>query len=320
MTEAGPSDRSDVAVVLGRTERDLDPGQPERGGGVRVLGYGEISVALDVAELPGQVCKRMSGFADHSSAAAYVALMGDYLAELREAGVTVAPTDVVTVPRPGRAPVIYLVQPRLAEESLGDHILRTGDDGTLRAAIAQVLTVVARIALRSADRRDRSEVALDGQLSNWSFSPDPAAEDPVLIDVGTPFVRRGGVHAMDREVLLAPVPSGIRAYYRRRQLVEAYLDDYFVPRTVALDLLGNFHKEGAAARLPVGLDVVNSWLEDAELPGPHKAVTAEEVGQYYRKDADLLALYLRLRRMDRFLRTRVLRGSYDYVLPGDVPR
>jgi hypothetical protein len=320
MTDPGATDRSDVAVLLGRIERGLDPGHPESGGDVRVLGYGEISVALDVAELTGLVCKRMSGFADDRSAAAYVALMGAYLDELREAGVTVAPTDVVTVPRPGRPPTVYLVQPRLDEESLGDHILRTGDDGTLRAAIGQTLAVVARLALRSADRRDGSEVALDGQLSNWSFTPDPTAADPVLIDVGTPFLRRGGTHALDREVLLAPVPPGIRAYYRRRRLVEAYLDDYFVPRTVALDLLGNFHKEGAAARLPLGLEVVNGWLAYAEFPGPHGAVTEEEVGDYYRKDADLLALYLRLRRLDRFLRTRVLRGTYDYVLPGRVRR
>ena len=49
-------------------------------------------------------------------------------------------------------------------------------------------------------------------------------------------------------------------------------------------------------------------------------VTADEVERYYRKDADLLALYLRLRRMDRLLRTRVLRRTYDYVLPGRVAR
>ena len=44
------------------------------------------------------------------------------------------------------------------------------------------------------------EVALDGQLSNWSFGAagdvdggEPGEPDsgPVLIDVGTPFMRRG---------------------------------------------------------------------------------------------------------------------------------
>lgn len=309
---------AEVAAVLARTERALDPGAPERGGAVRVLGYGEISVALAVADLPGLVCKRMSGFAHEASATRYGRLVEDYLVRLGRAGVQVAPTDVVTVQRTGRPPVVYLVQPRLAADSLGDHLLRTADDETLQSALTAALGVVSRLARHSGEAG--VQVALDGQLSNWSFADDPAAAAPVLVDVGTPFIRRHGEHAMDREVLLAPIPPGLRAYYRRKRLVEAYLDDYFTPRTVAVDLLGNFHKAGAAARLPLGLAVVDAWLAAGGLPGPLDPVSGQEVERYYRKDADLLALYLRLRRMDRFLRTRVLRRTYDYVLPGHVAR
>ena len=102
----------EVAAVLARTEQALDPAAPERGGAVRVLGYGEISVALTLAELPGLVCKRMSGFADEASAARHVRLVEDYLVRLEQAGVRVAPTELVTIGRPGRPPVVYLVQPR----------------------------------------------------------------------------------------------------------------------------------------------------------------------------------------------------------------
>jgi hypothetical protein len=313
-----PPAPADLVGVLSRTEQSLDPGDPERGGAVTVLGYGEISVALAVSDLPGMVCKRMSGFADDDSASRYVLLVRDYLGRLEGAGVSVAPTQVVTVDRAGRAPVVYLAQPRLPAESLGNHLLRSADDAVAGGALTAALDVVARLARHTGT--DGEEIALDGQLSNWSFAPDPASTAPVLIDVGTPFVRRRGEHAMDREVLLAPVPPGLRAYYRRKRLVEAYLDDYFVPRTVAVDLLGNFHKEGAVARLPLGLEVVNAWLGAGDLPGPTDPVSADEVERYYRQDADLLALYLRLRRMDRFLRTRLLRRTYDYVLPGHVER
>lgn len=312
-------EREGLAAVLAATERTLDPGDPERGGRVRVIGHGEISVALSVAELPDLVCKRMSGFADPGAAATYVELVEDYLTRLTDAGVRVAPTEVLTVPRDGRPPVVYLVQPLLPRESLGNVLLHTADDATVRSAVRAALDVVARLA-RTSGTGAGDEVALDGQLSNWSFAADPLSAEPVLVDVGTPFVRRDGAHALDVELLLAPVPPGIRAYYRRKRLVEAYLDDYFVPRTVALDLLGNFHKEGAVARLPLGIAAVDEWLEGGDLPGPREPVSAEEVERYYRKDADLLALYLRLRRMDRFLRTRVLRRQYDYVLPGHVSR
>jgi hypothetical protein len=333
--DPGPADLDRLLAVLDRTEARLDPGDPEAGGHVSVIGYGEISVALEIAELPGLVCKRMSGFSGPSSVSQYLDLVTGYLAELADAGIQVAPTTQVPVRRPGRPPVVYLVQPRLASESLGNSLLHWADDATVAAALRLALDEVARLARRSAERTDGVEVALDGQLSNWSFpdvttagrpvgapegEPEPDLAAPVLIDIGTPFIRRGGRHAMDREVLLAPVPPGLRAYYRRSGLVEAYLDDYFVPRTVALDMLGNFHKEGASERLGLGEGVVNEWLAGADIPGPREPIHVTEVAEYYRKDADVLALYLRLRRMDRFLRTRLMRREYDYVLPGNVQR
>lgn len=337
-------DRDRMLAALDRTEAQLDPSHPTDAGRVQVIGYGEISVALEVADLPGLVCKRMSGYRDAASVSAFMDLMHGYLAELAAADVRVVPTEAIPVSRPGRPPVVYLVQPKLDPQTLGTSLLRTADDDALAVAIRQALDAVARLARRTTDRTDGVEVALDGQLSNWSFAPAgsppagsppagsppagsaPAASapsgapGPVLIDVGTPFVRHRGSHVMDREVLLAPIPPGLRAYYRRRGLIEAYLDDYFVPRTVALDLLGNFHKEGATDRLDVGQSVVNDWLATADVPGPSDPIEAGEVTQYYRKDADLLALYLRLRRMDRFMRTKALRREYDYVLPGSVAR
>lgn len=331
-------DRDDLRAVLDETERKLDPAAPETGGAVRVLGYGEVSVALTVDSLPGMVCKRMSGFSSDLAVGAYEQLVAHYLVELGDAGVHVAPTTTVAVRRPGRHPVVYLVQPALEPSTLGHRLLASADDATLAVVIQLALTQVAMLAARTAGREDGTEVALDGQLSNWSFGgsetgpavgsapapnrtePAPALPAPVLVDVGTPFIRRDGAHAIDREFLLAPVPAGIRAYYRRRGLVEAYLDDYFVPRLVAVDLLGNFLKEGHPQRVPLGLGVVNEWLASADIPGPRDQVSVAEVEAYYRKDADLLALYLRLRRVDRFLQTRVRRRQYDYVLPGRVQR
>jgi hypothetical protein len=141
----------------------------------------------------------------------------------------------------------------------------------------------------------------------------------VRIDVGTPFIRRAGRHSLDARVILAAAPPGIRALLLRF-VVDSYLDDYFVPRTVAVDLLGNFHKERAAHRIGTGLDVVNQWLATADIPGPRDPIRAAEVDRYYRRDSQLLGLFLQARRADRAVRTKVLRQDYDFLLPGRVRR
>ncbi len=134
-----------------------------------MLAYGEISAALLVPGLEGRVCKRMSGFADHAMAATYCDLVGEYVAVLSDNGVRVVDTEVVLLDRPGRPPVVYLVQPLL--EALGNQILHTAPDPDLAAAIHTVMDRVWGLHQRA----DPPEVAIDAQLSNWSFS-DP--DDP----------------------------------------------------------------------------------------------------------------------------------------------
>jgi len=323
-------DRERLLAVLEGTERRLDPANPESGGDVTVLAYGEISAALTTDELPGLVCKRMAGYPDEASVGAYLDLVDEYLTELTAAGISVVATEAIPVHRPDRPPVVYLVQPRMDPRTLGHTLLQASDEEGLAAVIGQVLDSVALLSQHSAARTDGVEVALDGQLSNWSFAATvPPQGDklpgtgstpkPTLLDVGTPFIRRNGRHSLDARVVVSPAPPGIRALLLRF-VADSYQDDYFVPRTVALDLLGNFHKEGAPERIDTGLDVVNRWLATADIPGPRDPISAREVADYYRQDARLLGVFLHARRADRAIRTKVLRQRYDFLLPGKVAR
>ncbi len=289
----------DVKDVLQRLEEDLDPAHPD---GVTVLAYGEISAALLVPGVEGRVCKRMSGFADHSMAQAYATLVCDYIDTVRGTGIRVVDTDIVPVVRGGRAPVVYLVQPLL--DRLGNQELKAAGDPELAALIHTVMDRVWALHLRA----EQPETAIDAQLSNWSFT-DP--DDPVLIDVGTPFVRSAAGYLFDQEILLSAIPPGVRAYYRRKGSVTEYMDDYFDPRLVAVDLLGNFIKEGASARLPEGIVAANEWLQAHDLA----PINRPEVDAYYKQDAATLELFLRVRRLDRAAK-RLLRREYDFILPG----
>ena len=192
-------------------------------------------------------------------------------------------------------------------EDLGHHVLHSASDVELAAAIQVVMDRVWALHQRT----DSPEVAIDAQLSNWSFT-DPG--DPVLLDIGTPFMRNDGKHVFDVEIVLSAMPPGIRSYYRRG-VAAAYMDDYFVPRLVAVDLLGNFIKEGATARLPEGIVAANDWLAAHDL----EPIQRSEVDEYYKKDAAALELFLRVRRADRAVR-RLFRRDYDFILPGKVKR
>jgi Family of unknown function (DUF6206) len=291
-----------VKQLLQQVEATLDPAHPR---GVEVLAYGEVSAALLVPGLEGRVAKRMSGFADHPMATAYCDLLEQYLAVLRATGVSVVDTEAVVVDRPSRPPVVYLVQPLLGD--LGHRLLHTASGAELTRAIQLVLDRAWALHRRT----DPPEVAIDAQLSNWSFA-DPG--DPVLLDVGTPFMRRDGTHLFDVEIVLSAMPPGIRSYYRRG-VAAAYMDDYFVPRLVAVDLLGNFVKERATARLPEGIRAASDWLASHGL----EPVGRFEVEEYYRKDAAALELFLKVRRADRAVR-HLFRREYDFILPGPVAR
>jgi Family of unknown function (DUF6206) len=321
-------DRDGVARALTEFEQRLDPAHPEAAG-AHVLAYGEISAALTlpgVEALDGLVVKRMSGFADVDAATEYQRLLNEFLDRLASVGIRTVDTLSVDIVVPGRHPTVYLLQPLLDRETLGHRLLHEADDQTLRQAVTLVLGQTVKVfAANAANPAD--QVSIDAQLSNWSL-PVQESGDPVLIDVGTPFIRRGGKHAFDQEILLSAVPPGIRNYYRWKGTASEYMDDYFEPRLIAVDLVCNLHKEGAPKRIPTALAAANDWLAGPvrELqtllgsgPGPEVPITEQEVSDYYRDDAATLELFLRVRRADRAVR-RVFRRRYDFILPGPVQR
>lgn len=308
-----------TAAALREFESHLDPAQPEAGGEARVIGYGEISAALILQALPGLVCKRMTGFADMREVAQYATAVRDYLSELGAQGVRIADTRLAVVSGKGGRPVVYLVQPLLDPRGIAANILRGDSDERLLACLASVLDTVWNLLKANTLRSDGRIVAVDAQLSNWWFAPD-SAEAPTLIDVGTPFMRRDGRDECGTNFFLAPVPAPLRWYYRRQRAVENYIDDYFDPRAVVLDVLGNFHKEGVPHRISLALPLANQWLAKISGNTPTETISTKNVQDYYQKDAADLELYLRLRRADRWVKNKLLCQQYPFILPGPIQR
>jgi hypothetical protein len=309
----------DAADRLAAFERALDPARPTAAPGVELLGWGEVSAVLGLPALPGWVCKRMAGFRDEAAVERYVGVVRRYVDTLTSDGVRVVETRLVPLRVERRRPVAYLLQPRLDPARLGHRLLRDAPDEVLGTCLEGALDVVLRVHRANRARRDGRELGVDGQLSNWHYPL--SGGEPALLDVGTPFMRLRGADELDVELFLAAVPPIARAWYRHQRAVERYLDDYFEPRRVLVDLLGNFHKEGRPDRLPFAVARSNCWLaaHAAEL-GDARPIEEAAVSRYYRRDAAQLERFLRARRLDRWLRTRLLRQRYDFVLPGPIRR
>jgi hypothetical protein len=79
---------------------------------------------------------------------------------------------------------------------------------------------------------------------------------------------------------------------------------------VTIDLIANFYKEQRAELIPDLVEEANRFFAEETPDLGVEPISVKEVDSYYREDALIWSLYLNLRRLDRFLRTRLLRRDY----------
>lgn len=270
--------------------------------GLRILGYGEITLVIGwPTDRPVVACKRLPVFPSASVADRYAERFEHHLTLLADRGVVPVPSTLRMVHGgvPGER-VGYVVQPVVPAGSLGPDVLRASDPDPdhplLRAVCAAVPDVVD----------DRT--GIDAQISNW------AVVDGVVqyLDVTTPmlFDERGRIE-LDMGLFLAAYPWLLRAPIGRfvaPGVVGAYRD----ARHVLLDLVANLRKERLDDWVPAALEAANAVVAPA--------LTAEEARRYYRSDARLWEVMLRLRRADRWWQSRVRHRTYPFLLPHTIDR
>ena len=106
----------------------------------------------------------------------------------------------------------------------------------------------------------------------------------------------------------------------RWQFLQEVLDRYYDTRSVLIDLVANFHKEGGADLIEGALSVINGMIDEKGLIDQIHPLTRSEVDLYYKNDAFIWSLFLSLRRMDRAIKTKILRHRYNFILPGRIKR
>jgi len=308
-------------ALLSDFENGLNPAFPEKSRIVpTILGYGEISTAFCIEQMPDIALKRMPPFADIESAGNYGRIVETYCRRLREdCGVRVVPHSTCTVKNRFGEYIVYVAQPRLNTDALGNTKLKRQSAGHMTAMVS---AAAARILAVGGKNRNDAAVSLgiDGQLSNWHFAAEnPPFEEPRFFDITTPMLRINGVELLDAEIFLKSTPAPL-VWLVRWQFLREVLDRYHDTRQVLIDLAANFYKEGRAEMIDNAIAVINAEVARHPLDPPVAPLTRMEVDRYYKNDAFIWTLFLKLRRADRFIQTRLLRRRYNFILPGKIER
>lgn len=320
----------DVGLDLLRAfERGLDPRRPERSKvPARILGYGEISTVFEIQtpELQGLACKRLPLFRSHAEVARYRQAYEEYNRLLSE-------SIGLRIPRHGHAvflddrghPVFYIIQERLPSASVASraiHLLGTED---VLLLVRQVLGELLKVSEFNS-RQTHLQVAIDGQISNWSIdgldarNPRmPAGASLLYLDTSTPLFRVEGVEQLDPELFLRSAPSFL-VWLLRLLYLKDVVNRYYDLRLVTLDLIANFLKEQRPELVPRLVELANVFFARQASQFGLRPITEQEVHAYYREDARIWSLYLAMRKIDRFLRTRLLGRPYPYILPEKIQR
>ncbi|MFC2015479.1 DUF6206 family protein [Chloroflexota bacterium] len=309
-------------------ERGLDPQHPESGPiPARVLGYGEISTVFEIQAdgLRGRAFKRLPLFETAEEVAPYSQTFEEYNRLLtEEVGLRLPSQDHVWFPRPSGLPVFYIIQPQLAAQSIGHRAIQQLPPGGTYDLVRRIMDEMAKVWTFNQQHKDL-KIGLDGQISNWSIGGmetqggTPGGESLTYLDTSTPLFRVRGVEQLNAELFLRSAPSFL-AWILRRLFLQDVLDRYYDFHLVAIDLAANFYKEQRPELIPGVVRVINEVFAGEASHLDVEPITEEEVRSYYREDALIWTSYLFARKVDRFIRVRLMWSEYPYILPEKIDR
>ena len=316
-------------ALLEEFERHLDPRHPEESEiPARVLGYGEISTVFEIGTDAQKdiAYKRMPIFVNGEELVEYEKIFNEYIRLLTDkVGLELPPYDYTSLTSDTGRLVMFLAQKKLNPGAIGNKAMRIlPPEETIRLARA-VLRELKKVWLYN-NKKEEYEIGIDGQISNWyikDFDPvDPRLPDDielVYFDTSTPLFRVDGVEQLDPELFLRSAPS-FMVWLVRWLFLEDVMTRYYDFRLVAIDLVGNFYKEQLPEMIPELVDMANDFFTGEAKELGIEPITIKDVKSYYREDALIWTLYLSMRKFDRFLRARILRKEYPYILPGKIKR
>jgi len=314
--------------LLKELELTIDTVNPEKGKvPIRILGYGEITLVFEIVnDEYNYAYKRLPIFETHEQAKKHEYIFREYNRFLNEEiEIKTPPLEIVWFENTEGKIIFYTIQEKIPSESVGNKVIHQVGNNDTELLVLKALREMKKVWTFNKENKTY-DVGLDGQISNFAvidYDPNnPKVDDNSLliyIDTVPPFYRKNGVEAMNIELLTKSMPSFIRGLLKLIFLQDL-IDRYYDWRLVIIDLVANFFKEQKRELIPSLITTVNKFLKEEVSLFNIKPLTLEEVEKYYKSDKFIWNLYQRMRKFDRFIKTKLLRKKYDYYLPGKIER
>jgi len=317
--------------LLRQFESDFDSLNPEKGEiPVTILGYGEISLVFELKDSKEDIAyKRLPIFESKRQVERHIKAYRLYHKILNKLKITVPPEDTFWVEANDGTIVLYCAQQKLNPFSIANKIIHQEiSTEEINLLVQLIMRKLSKIWLFN-KRSNNLKVGIDGQISNWAvvdYDPDnpkiSETDNLLYLDTSTPMFRVNNVDAMEPILFLKSAPS-----FLRWALEAAFLDEvvnrYFDFRLVTIDLLANLFKEQRSVLIPGLLKLINDFFTDEVPELEIEPITYNEVDTYYNGflgDRQIWVIFQAVRKMDRYLQTRMRRGTYNFYLPGDIDR
>jgi len=297
---------------LQQFESSLDPLNPLSSKiPCNILGYGEISTVLQIDNDQELAAKRMPLFATIEAAEKYAHNYKNYCEHLREAGLMVPEDRTVIVRGHGDLAVMYILQKQLPPKRFCHVLIHTERAEYISQMAKRITAEIEKVWTFNEQQKPELMLAIDGQLSNWVLLE---SGELLFIDTSTPLMHENGVEVLDPELLLQSAPSFLR-WLIRWQFLDDVMSRYYDRRLVYTDLIANLFKEQSPDLVESWIKIINEISSELMLP-----LDKQQIESYYREDKLIWRLFLGLRRLDRFVKTVLLRQRYEFVLPGKIKR
>jgi hypothetical protein len=311
-------------------EIKLDTSRPDKQDTpVRLLGYGEISIVLEILEKgwEGLAIKRIPIFDSIEQVERHIKAYNEYNRILRdEIGLQIPDYGtewVYTDLKKKKTIALYCVQSKFNPKSASHHLIHQISDEEIDILVLKIMRELHKV-WKFNRSQETYEVGIDGQISNWLLKNYEATSRVFetsnfwYCDTSTPLYRTQGEEAMEAVLFLKSAPRSLR-WILKALFLEDTVNRYYDWRLVTTDLVANFFKEQKPELVPHLIEVINGFFSSEAAEFNIMPFTLKEIQKYYRSDANMWRIFQTFRKIDRSFK-RLFGKRYDFYLPGKIKR